>query len=33
VLGAVQEKLGEQDINVTVTPHETVKADTSFSAK
>jgi hypothetical protein len=33
VLGAVHEKMGEQDINVTVKPHETVKADYSFSAK
>ena len=33
VLGAVHEKLGEQDINVTVKPHETVKADYSFSTK
>jgi plastocyanin len=33
VLGAVHEKLGEQVINVTVKPHEMVKADYSFSAK
>jgi plastocyanin len=33
VLGAVHEKMGEQDINVTVKPLETVKADYSFSAK
>jgi plastocyanin len=33
VLGAVHEKMGEQDINVTVKPHEMVKADYSFSAK
>jgi plastocyanin len=33
VLAAVHEKMGEQDINVTVKPHETVKADYSFSVK
>jgi plastocyanin len=33
VLGAVHEKMGEQDINVTVKPQETVKADYSFSLK
>lgn len=33
VLGAVHEKMGEQDINVTVKSHETAKADYSFSAK
>jgi plastocyanin len=33
VLGAVHEKMGEQDINVTVKPHEMVNADYSFSAK
>jgi plastocyanin len=33
VLGAVHEKMGEQDINVTVKPHETAKADYSFSKK
>ena len=33
VLTAVHEKMGEQDIHVTVKPQETVKADYSFSAK
>jgi plastocyanin len=33
VLGAVHEKMGEQDIHVTVKPQETVKADYSFSLK
>src|ERR1700677_4047300 len=33
VLAAVHEKMGEQDINVTVKPHETAKADYSFSVK
>jgi plastocyanin len=33
VLGAVHEKMGEQEIRVTVKPHETMKADYSFSAK
>jgi hypothetical protein len=33
VLGAVHEKMGEQDINVTVKPQETVKADYRFTAK
>ncbi len=33
VLGAVHEKMGEQDIDLTVKPHETAKADFSFSKK
>jgi plastocyanin len=33
VLGAVHEKIGEKDINVTVKPQETVKAEYSFSSK
>lgn len=33
VLAAVHEKMGEQDINITVKPHETVKADYSFTKK
>jgi len=33
VLTAVHEKMGEQDIHVTVKPQETAKADYSFSAK
>jgi plastocyanin len=33
VLGAVHEKMGEQDIHVTVKPQETMKADYSFSSK
>ncbi len=33
VFGAVHEKMGEQDIDVTVKPHETAKADYSFSRK
>jgi plastocyanin len=33
VLTAVHEKMGEQDIHVTVKPQERVKADYSFSAK
>jgi len=33
VLAAVHEKMGEQEIHVTVKPHETAKADYSFSAK
>jgi plastocyanin len=33
VLGAVHEKMGEQDIKVTVKPHETATADYSFSTK
>jgi plastocyanin len=33
VVGAVQEKLGEQDVNVTVPPTGTAKADFSFSIK
>jgi plastocyanin len=33
VLGVVHEKLGEQEIHVTVKAHETVKADASFSMK
>lgn len=33
VLGVVHEKMGEQELHVTVKPHETAKADTSFSKK
>jgi plastocyanin len=33
VLAAVHEKMGEQEIHVTVKPRETAKADYSFSAK
>ena len=33
VLAAVHEKMGEQDINVTVKPHATAKADYSFGVK
>jgi plastocyanin len=32
-LGAVHEKMGEQTMTVTVAPHETAKADLSFSGK
>jgi plastocyanin len=33
VLGAVHEKMGEQELHVTVKAHETAKADYSFSVK
>jgi allophanate hydrolase subunit 2 len=32
-IGAVQEKMGEQDVTVTVKPPEAVKADFSFAMK
>ena len=32
VLGAVQEKMGEQTLNLTVKPHETSKGDFAFAA-
>jgi hypothetical protein len=33
VLGFVQEKLGEQDLTVTVKPHSVTTADESFTMK